>query len=101
MRQIPSLLLLLSLAACAAAPQPYEPPALDFSGRTPIRLAVAEQRVERAPVVQAQAQGGLHGLPVPLATAVETLLRARLQATGGADYLRAVVEEASVREEAL
>lgn len=85
----------LLLAGCTTAPEPGGP---DFGGTPPIRLAVASVDV----------QSQVQSLPTQfidlrrtdgLVAAAKAFLAQRVQATGGSDTARAVIEQASLVEQ--
>lgn len=92
-----TIVALLLLAACSSG---QEPPPINYARMQPIRLAV--QSVEVGSNVQYPANLNFIGRrrSEDLAKEAQNFLRNRLQATGGAEFAKATVEEASLIERA-
>lgn len=95
------LLVVLLLAGCGTPLTSFTPPPLDYSGRLPLRLAVSDVRIDRQQRPAGIATAAEYQLPISLAEATEALLRQRLQPAGGKAKLVAVIEQATVSEQAL
>ena len=99
----PTLLLLplLALAACAAREERFDPPALTFDDRPTLDFVVGLVEIEQ----RYQPAGGTpfidHLMPYSPADGLEALLEAKIQAIGDVGVIRAVIEDASMKEEPL
>lgn len=89
------------LAACNPAPQPPSITPIDFSGKAPISLNVAEIRVVENYQSPLNAPNVEHLFPTSPAKAVKTWTSQRLRAAGTAGILEVVVDDASVIEKEL
>ena len=88
-----------ALGACAGNDyETFQPPPLDFSDRSRLRLAVDEVIVESAYRPMGAPPFVDHTLALTPEAAVRQLLEYRLQAVGGPGGVRAVILDASVRE---
>jgi len=100
MRVLFAVVVLGLLLGCTREYRTFEPAPLDYADRTPIELAVDRIAIESthqpqgAPFVE-------HTLVLAPEEAARRLLERRLQAVGGPGSLRAVIEEASVEQQAL
>jgi hypothetical protein len=94
------LLLVAALAGCATYDS-FDPPPLDYSDRTPVRFAVDSVAVQSAYTPPGQAPNVEHTLILSPEEALRRLLEQRLQASGGAGRLQAVIVDASVEDETL
>jgi hypothetical protein len=93
-------LLVAVLAGCANY-ESFDPPPLDYSDRTPLRLAVDSVAVQSAYTPPGQPPNVEHTLILSPEEALRRLLEQRLQAAGGAGRLQAVIVDASVEDETL
>jgi hypothetical protein len=100
-RRLFGLVLGLVATACAERYESFEPPPLSYADRMPIRLRVSAVLIEsafrsprRPPFVE-------HTLVLTPEAATLALLEQRLEAVGGPGTVRAVIVDASVREQSL
>jgi hypothetical protein len=98
MKKYFALAMLALLTACEQAPAPQTLPGVNFSGATPIRLAVAEIRVIDNYRPKLAAPNVEHQFPLTPAQAIKDWASQRLQATGGTGILEITIEDASVVE---
>ena len=88
----------LLLASCQEAPAAYKPAALDFAGKPPIRLNVAQIRIVENYKSPMRAPNIEHELPVPPSQALKQWVNQRVQAVGTQGVFEFVIEDASVKE---
>lgn len=93
--------LCLLVAACSQAPQIPALKPVDFSHKTPIRLAVSEIRVVENYQSPLRDPNVEHTFPTPPVQAVKTWANQRLRAAGGTGVLEVVIDDASVVEKKL
>ena len=89
------------LGGCASEYESFTPPALDFSDRQPLNLAVDRVMIDSVYRPAGAPPYVDHALPLTPEAATRALLEQRLRAIGGTDRLQAVILDASVQEEAL
>ena len=89
------------LGGCASEYRSFEPPPLDFGGRSPLDLAVERVTIDSVYRPAGAPPDVDHALPLTPEAAARALLEQRLRAVGGTDRLQAVILDASVEEEAL
>jgi hypothetical protein len=89
------------LVACSGSYETFRPPPLDFSDRTPLRLAVSAIAVESAYRARDTAPYVDNLMPLKPEDAIRQMLEARLIAAGGTGSIQAVILDASVKEEEL
>jgi len=100
MRTLFAVVVLGLVVGCAHGYESFEPPPLDFGDRAPIRLAV--DRVSIESTYESQGEPFIeHTLVLTPEEAARRLLEHRLEAVGGPGAMRAVIQDASVVEEAL
>jgi hypothetical protein len=95
------LLLVIGLGACASEYETFQPPPLDFSDRSRLRLMVNSVSVESAYRSPGAPPYVDHTLALTPEAAVRQLLEYRLEAVGGPGSVRAVILDASVKEQPL
>lgn len=100
-RRVLPLLLVVLVVACARDLETFEPPALTYEDRDPIRLAVGEVSIENTHRSTGEPPSVEHTLVLTPEVAVQRLLERRLEAIGGAGSVRATIVDAAVEEEAL
>jgi hypothetical protein len=101
MKRRPSLLVvlaLLPLAACASREERFEPPPLIYDDRPRLDFVVGEVEIEQRYRPVGAAPFIDHAMPLAPAEAVRALLQARIQAIGDVGAIRAVIEDASMKE---
>ena len=89
------------VAACETAPAPPRFAEPSYADRGAFDLAVSDVAVEVSYVPPLREPNVEHRFPVSLAGAAERWARERLRATGGAEFLRFDITDASVVEEPL
>jgi hypothetical protein len=93
------LLLALLAAACAREYETFQPPPLELADRPPIRFEVGQVSVRSAYEPEGAPPFIEHTLALTPEAGARQLLEERLQATGGAGSVQAVIIDAMVTEE--
>lgn len=88
----------LALASCQEAPAPAQSAPIQFGGKPPIRLNVAQINVVETYKAPMAAPNVDHTMPTPPIVAVKQWVGQRLVAGGAQGTLEVTVEDASVKE---
>jgi hypothetical protein len=91
-----TVILALSVVACAEGPTSFQPPPLNYSDRTPLNFAVERVSITNAYLPPTTPPFVDHTIQPTPEAAAHALLQQRLHAIGGTGQLQAVIFDASV-----
>ena len=91
-------LIALALASCQDAPAPSSAAALNFGGKAPLRLNVAQISITQAYQPPMAAPHVDHTMPTPPIMAIKQWAGQRFAAAGSQGNLEITIEDASVKE---